>query len=90
MLEREGWRPEGRDDLIIRKAGDEWLLYDPAADDMHVLDFASALVWSFCTGDQGVEAIVAEFSRASKETDSPADVQEILDEFQAAGLFVEE
>lgn len=90
MLARHDWHPEGRDDLVIRKAGDAWVLYDPASDNAHLLNLTSALVWSFCTGEKDVEAIAAEVSRAREGQGAPEDVQEILDEFQAAGLFVED
>lgn len=89
MLE-EAWRPQGRDDLIFRKTGDEWLLYDPASDDIHVLNLTAALVWSFCTGEQDVDEIAAEVAKAFDTEGTEADIQEIIDEFQAAGLFFDE
>ena len=88
MLE-EPWRPEGRDDLIFRKTGDEWLLYDPASDDIHVLNLTAALVWSFCNGEHEVDEIRAQVAGAFDTTGSEDDVQDILDEFQAAGLLVD-
>ncbi len=90
MLEGEGWRPHGRDDLIFRKTGDEWLLYDPTSDDIHVLNLTAALVWSCCTGDQAVDQIASEVARAFETDGSETDIQEILDRFQAAGLFMDE
>ena len=89
MLEGEGWRPQGRDDLIFRETGDEWLLYDPALDQIHILNLAAALVWSCCTGEQDVDEIAAEVAGAFETDGSEEDVQEILDEFQASGLFVD-
>ena len=90
MLVGDSWRPQGRDDLIFRKTGDDWLLYDPVSDDIHVLNLTAALVWSYCTGDQKVDEIAAEVARAFETEGSEDDVQEILDEFQAAGLFTDE
>lgn len=88
MLDGDEWRPKARDDVIFRKAGDEWLLYDPGTDDIHVLNLSAALAWSLCTGDHGVEEIQRQVEEAFLAT-SGSDVSEIIDEFQAAGLFVE-
>ncbi len=84
MLDGEEWRPQGRDDVTIRKTGDEWLLYDPSTDDAIVLDFPAALVWSLCTGELLVEEIRLEVE--SSTTTGEGDVEEIIDGFQAAGL----
>lgn len=90
MLAGHDWHPEGRDDLVIRKSGDAWLLYDPTRDSRHPLDSTAALVWSFCTGENRVDVIRAKVLGAQEPGDSAEDVQEILDGFQAAGFFVED
>ena len=74
----------------MKKSGDAWLLYDPTLDSNHVLDPTAALVWSFCTGENRVDAIRAKVLGAQETGAPPEDVQEILDEFQAAGFFVED
>ena len=89
MLDGEEWRPRARDDVIFRKTGDEWLLYDPTTDDIHVLNLSAALVWTLCTGDLLVQDIQTEVEEAFKKSAVNGDVEEIIDEFQAAGLLLE-
>lgn len=40
----------GRDDVVFRALVDEWVLYDPATRQLHVLNHTAALVWSLCDG----------------------------------------
>ena len=82
------WHPQVRDDVVFRKTGDDWLVYDPVTDDLHVLNLAAALVWSLCTGERTPDAIRDEVRDAFglEETPHDFDVSEILDEFQSTGL----
>ena len=89
MLDGDEWKPRARDDVIFRKTGDEWLLYDPSTDDIHVLNLSAALAWTLCTGDNGVDQIQREVEEAFRTNSGSGDVAEIIDEFQAAGLFIE-
>ena len=81
--------PQARDDVVFRQTGDEWLLYDPSTDDIHVLNLSAALVWTFCTGENRVEEIQQQVEAAYDVPSRAGDIQEIIDEFQAAGLLVE-
>ena len=89
MLDGEAWRPLARDDVIFRKTEDEWLLYDPTTDDIHVLNLAAALVWTLCDGERLVDEILTEVESAFETPAANGDVADIIDEFQAAGLLVE-
>ena len=89
MLDGDEWKPRARDDVIFRKTGDEWLLYDPNTDDIHVLNLSAALAWTLCTGDNDVDEIQRQVEEAFLTSSVNSDVSEIIDEFQAAGLFFE-
>lgn len=58
------WRPRRREDVVFRRVGEEWLLFDPATQLIHVLNLTAALVWSFCEGEHTVEAMAAEVGAA--------------------------
>ena len=89
MLDGEEWRPQARDDVIFRKTGDDWLLYDPTSDDIHVLNLSAALVWTLCTGEHLVEEIQEQVESAFEIRSHAGDVEDVIDEFQAAGLLRE-
>lgn len=46
-----------REGLIFRPVGSEWVVYDPAADELHALNVTSALIWEMCDGETSVEAM---------------------------------
>jgi len=83
----ETWRPRSRDDIVFRKTGDEWSLYDPVGDDLHVVNPTAALVWTLCTGELTPAEIRSELAHALDGDDGDDDVGEILEWFQAAELF---
>lgn len=82
--------PRGRDDVVFRQLDDEWVIYDPAADRLHVLNLTAALVWSHCTGEYGVREIA---EAVGKAFDPPVagerireDVESALRTLQSEGL----
>ncbi len=74
-------RPRARDDVVFRQLDDEWVIYDPASDRLHVLNLTAALVWTYCTGEHDVRAIAREVGRAF---DPPVDGERIGDEVASA------
>lgn len=83
------WRPSVREDVDFRKVGEDWVLFDPVAQRIHVLDVTGALVWSWCSGGMDVRAMEAEirqaFGAALPAGEDPG-VRKALREFAAAGL----
>lgn len=80
------YRPRARADLVFRRVGGDWLVFDPRTQEIHVLNLSAALVWSFCTGDHPVEEIGREV-RSAFQDDIPGDpVADVLQRFQQAGL----
>lgn len=80
------FRPRTREDLVFRRVGEDWLVFDPRTQQIHVLNLSAALVWSFCTGDHAVEEIVREVRSAFREGVEDDPVTEVLERFQRAGL----
>lgn len=82
----EGWRPQVRDDVVFRRVAEDWVLFDPASQQIHVLNLTAALVWSFCTGDADVAAIEGQVKEAFGIANQDPQVVEALQGFLDAGL----
>ena len=82
----ESWCPRAREDVVFRRVGEEWVLFDPTAQRIHVLNLTAALVWSFCTGDHDVASIEGQVRTAFEETVDDAGVLDTLDQFLSASL----
>lgn len=82
--------PRGRDDVVFRQLADDWVLFDPKANQIHVLNLSAALVWTACSGDLSVDGIVDEVVQSYGESPDPAvvkgDVLGALDRFASEGL----
>lgn len=64
-------RPLARkDNLVIKEAADELLVYDRERDTAHCLNQTAALVWRYCDGKRDVSAIK---DRISKDLHTPVD-----------------
>ena len=84
-------RPRGRDDVILRQLDDEWVIYDPLSQELHVLNPTAALVWLYCTGDKTSSAIVAALEGVFQDQVSThqlaSDVEGALGKFHELKLF---
>ena len=83
-------RPKTRSELVFRQLDDEWVVFDPDTEQLHVLNITSSLVWVHCTGEYTVGDIVREVRNAFKEPADPEvvlrDVDRALKQFSDAGL----
>ena len=80
------WHPQAREDVVFRRVGDEWVLFDPEAQRIHVLNLTAALVWSFCTGEHDISTIEGQVRTAFEDTVDDAGVEEALHQFRDASL----
>jgi hypothetical protein len=81
--------PAARDDVLLRRVGSEWVLFDARRDRAHVLNLTAAVVWTYLDGTHGSDAIVEAISR--DVNDSPpdsirSDVERLLARFASEGL----
>ena len=81
-----GWRPKARPELVFRRVGDEWVVFDPDGQRLHVLNLAAALVWSHCTGELGAEQIAEALGDAFEDEEAARAVPAALQELREAGL----
>lgn len=86
--------PRSRPGLVFRELAEEWVLFDPDARLLHVMNLTAALVWSHCDGEHTTGEIVRAVAEAYD--DPPADgrleddVREALEAFARKGLLREE
>lgn len=75
--------------MEFRQVGEDWVLFDPVAQRIHVLDVTGALVWSYCTGNMDVRAMEREIRNAfglALAAGKDPGVQQALSDFAAADL----
>ena len=78
-----------RKNLICKKLGDEAMLYDPATENVHVLNITSLFIWNLLDGkhsSQEIESKMRENFTISPETNVQDDIAKILEEFKGKGL----
>ncbi len=81
--------PIARDDVVLRRVGSEWVLFDARADRAHVLNLTAAVVWTYCDGSHGPEAIAAAIARDVAGAEASAirsDIDQVLRRFATEGL----
>lgn len=88
MAAQPAGHPRARDDVLFRQVDDEWVVFDPAANELHVLNLPAAIIWSHCDGELDVEQIADRLRDAFdvQPDRALADVQSALARFRAAGL----
>ena len=83
-------QPKAREDVVFRALADEWVLYDPRTQDLHVLNATAAAVWACCDGTLDAGGIAREVA-AHMEGAPPLeavleDVTRVLERFRSDGL----
>ena len=82
--------PRARDDVIFRQLDDEWVVYDPQAEQLHVLNASAAVIWLCCTGDSSladiVQAVAEAFSNDIDRDSLASEVRTVVASFAEKGL----
>lgn len=81
--------PTARDDVVLRRIGSEWVLFDPANDRAHVFNLTAAVVWTYCDGRHDPQAMASAIAGATGAADSDsirADIEAVIRRFAAEGL----
>jgi len=82
-------RPVARPDLILRRVGSEWVLYDAAREKAHVLNQTAAVIWTYCDGTFERSAIADAIARevpGIEPTRIKDDIDDVLRRFADEGL----
>ena len=82
--------PALRGDLVLRQLDDDWVVYDPQGNLMHVLNLSAVAVYNQCDGDTSVTDMSQELARMYETAPAVATVEQqvvvLLDGFRDAGL----
>ncbi len=82
-------RPRARRDLVLRRVGSEWVLYDEASARAHVLNLTAAVIWTYCDGGHERSMIAEAIAREVPGVDAQSirgDVDDALRRFADEGL----
>ena len=82
-------RPRRNPDVILQSADEQTLLYDAAADVIHILNPTARLVWDLCDGQHTVGDIVAQLQTTFAVTeahDVAQDVRAVLEQLAHEGM----
>ena len=82
-------RPMGRADIVFRRVGEEWLLFDADRQVIHVLNLTAALIWSLCDGRTTALEIAREVEKAFGDASAGDAVSDAIERFRAEGLLEE-
>jgi coenzyme PQQ synthesis protein D (PqqD) len=81
--------PTARPDVILRRVGSEWVLYDAARERAHVLNLTAAVIWTYCDGTFRPSDIADAIAREvpGLEVDRiGTDIHDVLRRFADEGL----
>lgn len=84
--------PSARPDVVFRELTEEWVLFDPDSQLMHVLNLTGAIVWAACDGGTTLGQLMDEMARAFQPPPATeallGDIRETLERFRAEGLLL--
>lgn len=77
--------------MLFRHVDEDWVVFDPAANELHVLNLPAAIIWSHCTGELSAEAIADRLRDAYEIEGERAleDVRSTLARFLEMGLLAD-
>ncbi len=81
--------PTARDDVLLQRVGNEWVLFDAKESRAHVLNLTAAVVWTYCDGNHGCDAIAEAIALGLSDTRADAirgDIEQVLGRFASEGL----
>jgi len=82
--------PKTRTDVIFRQLDDDWVLFDPRSDQLHVLNLSAAVVWAHCDGltdlDALAGALIGAFEADLSHAQARLDAEAAVARFREAGL----
>jgi len=81
--------PTARADVLLRRVGSEWVLFDARRDRAHVLNLTAALVWTYCDGSHDCDAIAGALATEVEGARPEAivgDIDVVLRRFATEGL----
>lgn len=72
--------PLGREDVILRQLDEDWVLYDPVSNQLHIINVSAALIWEHCDGDTTLEQICSQLAGSFEDNPSEVSVAQGVDD----------
>ena len=81
-------KPLARKDVTVQEIGDEVMLYDSAAEKIHVLNHSAFEIWKLCDGSNTEEDIFGLFSGLYPDAGDDVfnDIKLVIADFKEKGL----
>lgn len=79
MLDFSLCHPRRKEGLVLRKLGEEAILYNPDTKKAHVLNRTSLLIWDLCNGDLSLE-LIEDAMKSRFESDDHCDIRMDIEE----------
>lgn len=89
MLDFDRCYPQRKKEIVLRRLGEEAILYDSAQKKAHVLNATALTIWELCTGEVSVRQIeerLKEDFEIHDPSELHSDIVETLVRFQAEGI----
>lgn len=86
----ESCMPVVRDDLVLRRVGEETLILDRAGERIHQLNETASHVWSRCDGRTARSVVAQELATqyGVSSADAARDIEVLLSQLRQLGLLV--
>jgi hypothetical protein len=81
--------PVRKEGILSRQVGEEWMLYDPENESVHVINGTAEFVWRISDGSNSTADIqkkMMETYDVSDESRVAEDVEEIINNFEKLGV----
>jgi hypothetical protein len=91
MQDSSSYCPRRKEGLVLRKLGDDAIVYNPETQKVHVLNRTSLIIWDHCTGDCSlatIEQAIREKFHVEGSVNIQSDIEETLTMFSSEGLLV--
>jgi len=81
-------KPKRLDDIILTRADEESILYDPMKGQIHIFNETGAEIWELCDGELSLDDIAGAISKRFEVDIETArqDVKEFIGELKGLGL----
>lgn len=82
-------RPKTNPKILRRQLDGEWILFDPEAESIHVINEMANVVWTMCDGSRTIDEMVTEIDERYEVPDTGqvrSDVEGILASFAELGV----
>lgn len=82
-------KPLQKEGILCREIGNETMLYNPEAGNVHIINKTAAFIWNLCNGCRSpgeMADLLHDAYEVAEDTDLAGDVEEILNSLADLGV----